>query len=139
MTIDQAAFSAGEAAFVDQQRVGYLATVYPDGRPHVVPVSPVLDLNRLVFATDIDTQKVRNLEGDPHVAIAFDSYSEDWDLLKQVVAHGEAYFIDSGPEFERDRALLYDRFPQYERYSPVEEGTAVIVEVRIDRAASWGL
>ncbi len=139
MTIDQEALTGSQVEFIDRQRVAYLATVYADGRPHVVPISPVLDMNRLVFATERDTQKVRNLEGDPHVAIGFDEYSEDWSQLKQLIAHGEAYFIDSGPEFERDRTLLYERFPQYPTEAPVEEGSAVIVEVRVDRVVSWGL
>ncbi|MEO8476997.1 MAG: pyridoxamine 5'-phosphate oxidase family protein [Actinomycetota bacterium] len=138
MTVDGPMFGPGVADFVASQRVGYLATVYPDGRPHVVPISPVLDLDRLVFATERDTQKVRNLEGDPFVAIAFDRYDEDWKQLVQVIVHGEAYVIDSGFEFERDRTLLYEKFPQYEADAPITEGEAIIVEVRADRVVTWG-
>ena len=36
--------------------------------------------------------------------------------------HGEAYVVDAGFEFERDRALLYEKFPQYESEAPIEEG-----------------
>lgn len=132
-------FTGPEAAFVTDRRVGYLASVYPDGRPHVVPVSPVLDLNRLVFATGGESQKVRNLRGDPNVAICFDRYDEDWSAIQLVIAHGESYFIDSGPEFERDRALLYEKFPQYPGSDPIEEGTSVIVEIRVDRVVSSGI
>ena len=116
-----------------------LATSYPDGRPHVVPISTVLDLDRLVFATEADTQKVRNIDADPNVAISFDEYHEDWSELKQVIVHGEAYLVDSGFEFERDRTLLYEKFPQYESEAPIEEGSSVVVEVRVDRVVSWGL
>jgi PPOX class probable F420-dependent enzyme len=138
MPVDGPVFGRGEADFVAVQRVGYLATVYPDGRPHVVPISPVLDLDRLVFATERDTQKVRNLEGNPLVAVAFDEYAEDWSRLKQVVVHGEAYVIDSGLEFERDRNLLYEKYPQYESEAPIDEGVSIIVEVRADRVVTWG-
>jgi PPOX class probable F420-dependent enzyme len=139
MPVDGPALSRAEADFVARQRVGYLATVYPDGRPHVVPISPVLDLDRLLFATEQDTQKVRNLEGNPFVAIAFDEYDEDWSTLVQVIVHGEAYVIDSGFEFERDRTLLYEKYPQYESEAPIEEGDSIIVEVRPDRVVTWGL
>jgi PPOX class probable F420-dependent enzyme len=139
MTLEGPTFDAAEAAFVAAARVCALATTYPDGRPHVVPVSPVLDLDRLVFASEADTQKVRNIEADPSVALCFDEYHEDWSQLRQVIAHGEAYMLDRGFEFERDRTLLYEKFPQYETEAPIEEGSSVIVEVRVDRVVSWGL
>ena len=139
MTVGGPVFNGAESAFVSQARTGALATTYPDGRPHVVPISTVLDLDRLVFATDRDAQKVRNIDADPNVAICFDEYHEDWSQLRQVVAHGEAYLVDSGPEFERDRALLYEKFPQYESAAPIDEGSSTIVEVRVDRVVSSGL
>jgi nitroimidazol reductase NimA-like FMN-containing flavoprotein (pyridoxamine 5'-phosphate oxidase superfamily) len=136
--LDGSAFSGAEAAFVSERRIGYLASVYLDGRPHLVPISPVLDMDRLVFATERATQKVRNLRGDPNVVVGFDEYHEDWRLLRQVIAHGEAYLVESGPEFMRDRALLYEKYPQYEAQAPIDEETSVIVEVRVDRVVSWG-
>jgi nitroimidazol reductase NimA-like FMN-containing flavoprotein (pyridoxamine 5'-phosphate oxidase superfamily) len=139
MSIDERVFSGLEAAFVDDRRVAYLATVYADGRPHVVPISPVLDLNRLVFASERDTQKIRNLQGDPAVSVGCDEYHEDWNELRQVLMHGRAYLVDGGPEFERDRGLLYAKFPQYETMAPITRETSVIVEVRVDRVVSWGL
>jgi PPOX class probable F420-dependent enzyme len=139
MTVDGQAFSRAEAAFVADRRVCSLATTYPDGRPHVVPISTVLDLDRLVFASEVDTQKIRNIEGSPMVAISFDEYSEDWSQLRQVIAHGEAFTIDAGFEFERARTLLYEKFTQYETEAPIEEGSSVIVQVRVDRVVSWGL
>ena len=138
MTIDGKLFRPEEAGFVALAREGHLATVRPDGRPHVVPISTVLDLDRLVFATARDTQKVRNLAHDPAVAISFDEYHEDWTQLVQVIVEGEAYVLDSGFEFERDRTLLYEKFPQYESEAPIEEGSSVIVEIRVDNVmSSW--
>jgi nitroimidazol reductase NimA-like FMN-containing flavoprotein (pyridoxamine 5'-phosphate oxidase superfamily) len=138
VSVDGPMLARDEADFVARHRVGYLATVYPDGRPHVVPISPVLDLDRLVFATEVDTQKVRNLGANPSAAIAFDEYDEDWSKLRQIVVHGGTYVIDSGFEFERDRTLLYEKYPQYEAEAPIIEGESLIVEVRIDRVVTWG-
>jgi nitroimidazol reductase NimA-like FMN-containing flavoprotein (pyridoxamine 5'-phosphate oxidase superfamily) len=132
-------FDPAAAAFVAARRVGYLATVLPDGGPHVVPVSTVLDLDLLIFASETDTQKIRNLEGFPRVALAYDEYDEDWSLLKQVVVRGRAMILERGFEFERDRQLLYDAFPQYEREAPIVEDESVIVEVSVDRVATSGL
>jgi nitroimidazol reductase NimA-like FMN-containing flavoprotein (pyridoxamine 5'-phosphate oxidase superfamily) len=132
-------FSSAERGFVARQRIAHLATTYTDGRPHVAPISPVLDLDRVVFATERATQKVRNITQSPAVAICFDEYSEVWSSLRQVIVHGNAYLVDSGFEFRRDRDLLYDKYEQYESDAPITEESTVIVEVRILRAASWGL
>jgi nitroimidazol reductase NimA-like FMN-containing flavoprotein (pyridoxamine 5'-phosphate oxidase superfamily) len=131
--------SGAAAAFVAPFRVGHLATFSEESGPHVVPISPVLDLDRLVFASEIDTTKVRNIRGNGSVSVCFDAYDEDWSRLRAAIVFGEAYLIGSGPEFERGRNLLYDKFAQYETDAPIEEGSSVIVEVRPDRVVTWGL
>ncbi len=138
MTLSGSPLSASETEFVASARVCHLATTRTDGTPHVVPISAVLDLDRLVFATEIGTMKVRNIHANPFVAICFDQYDEDWTLLKQVLLYGAPYFIETGMEFERDRNLLYEKYPQYESSAPIEEGASVIVEVEIERASTWG-
>ncbi len=134
---DALPLTPAETEFVERQRVAHLATVYPGGRPHVVPISPFLDLDRVIFASE-PNQKVANIRGNPAVAIAFDHYTEVWNALQGIVLHGTAYVLDGGFEFRRDRALLYEKFTQYESDAPIEEGDSVIVEVRIDRVVSWG-
>jgi PPOX class probable F420-dependent enzyme len=133
------ALTRGQAEFIEGQRVAALATVHADGTPHVVPISTVLDVDRLIFATERETQKVHNLMGDPHVALAFDEYSEDWGALRQVVVFGRAMVIESGPEFERGRGLLYEKYEQYAALAPIEQGESVIVEIRIDRVSVDGV
>ena len=131
--------SVAQADFVARQRVAHLATVTAAGGPHVVPISPALAEDRIVFATDVDSQKLRNLRGDPNVALCFDEYTEVWSELKQVVVFGRALLVQSGPEFTRDRGLLYEKFGQYEKDFPIEEGGSLLVEVAIERVSSFGL
>ena len=138
MTLSGSPLSGAETEFVSAARVAHLATTRRDGTPHVVPISPVLDLDRLVFATETNTVKVRNIRDNPFVAICFDRYDEDWELLQQVLIYGAPYFIETGMEFARDRNLLYEKFTQYESSSPIEEESSVIVEVEIERATTWG-
>ena len=95
-------------------RVGHLGTQRMGKWPHVVPVCHVLDLDRVVIASGYD-RKIEDIRENASVTYCVDAYPEDWDNgLAQVVVSGEAYLIESGPEFERDRALLYEKFPQYE-------------------------
>jgi general stress protein 26 len=128
-----------QASFVAGRRSAALATVKPDGMPHVVTICPVLDTDRVIFATELDTQKVRNMRFNDWVAICFDAYSEDWTALRQVIVHGPVLLIESGPDFERGRNLLYGTFEQYETQAPIEEGTSLVVEVPFDRVSAWNV
>ena len=131
--------TAAEAAFVSDARVGHLGTQRLGKWPHVVPVCHVLDLDRIVIASAYD-QKIADIRDNASVTYCVDSYSEDWDDgLAQVIVSGEAYLIESGPEFDRDRGLLYEKFPQYERVAPIEEGTTVIIEFRVQQVHSSGV
>ena len=85
-------------------------------------------------------RKIADLRENASISYCVDAYSEDWDnALAQVIVFGEAYLVESGPEFERDRNLLYEKFPQYERVAPIEEGTTAIIEFRVDRVHSNGV
>jgi nitroimidazol reductase NimA-like FMN-containing flavoprotein (pyridoxamine 5'-phosphate oxidase superfamily) len=139
VTAELGPLSGAAAAFVEPFRVGHLATFSDETGPHVVPISPVLDLDRLVFASEAETAKVRNLRANGSVSVCFDAYDEDWSRLRAVIVFGEAYVIESGPEFDRGRSLLYEKFVQYEAEAPIEEGSSVIVEIRADRVVTWGL
>jgi nitroimidazol reductase NimA-like FMN-containing flavoprotein (pyridoxamine 5'-phosphate oxidase superfamily) len=133
-----AALSPGEMEFIDPLPVARLATVDEQGAPHVVPICPVLDLDRIVFTSQAETAKVRNIDGDPRVAICWDEYLDDWDALRQVVAFGRASRVELGFEFDRDKTLLTEKFPQFLTQSVIEEGD-LIFEVKVERVSSWGL
>jgi len=128
-----------EAAFVSSARIGHLGTQRMGKWPHVVPVCHVLDLDRIVIASGYD-RKVDNIRDNASVTYCVDAYSEDWaNELAQVIMSGEAYLIESGPEFDRDRGLLYEKFPQYEVVAPIEEGSSVIIEFRVQQVHSTGV
>lgn len=53
-------------------RTAKVATVMPDGQPHVAPVWFVLDDGHIVFTTGANSVKGRNLRRDPRVALLAD-------------------------------------------------------------------
>ena len=53
-------------------RTGKLATVRPDGRPHVAPIWFVLDGDVVVFTTAASTVKGRALRRDPRATLCVD-------------------------------------------------------------------
>jgi PPOX class probable F420-dependent enzyme len=114
-------------------RVARLATVRPDGAPHLVPVVFVLEGDTVWLAVDEKPkrhrrlQRVVNIRAEPRVSLLADSYDEDWNRLWWVRADGRARIVGEGHELERAVSLLLDRYPQ-ERRPPKGPALAVDVE-----------
>ena len=128
-----------EREFITYQRVCRVATVDRNGRPHNVPVCPILEKDRIYFASAADGVKVQNIRATGQVAVTFDEYSEAWAGLRGVLIRATARIIETGPAFRRIRKLLYQRFPQYENQAALEEEESVILEATPTRIFSWGL
>jgi PPOX class probable F420-dependent enzyme len=50
--------------------IAHVATVLPEGSPHVVPVWISMEGEHIVFITDPRSVKARNIERDPRVALS---------------------------------------------------------------------
>lgn len=118
-------------------RVARLATVRPDGRPHVVPIVFALlgvhhDL-RVYWAVDrkpkrsTELQRLRNISADPHVELVVDGYDEAWERLWWVRAAGTSRIVDDAIESARALAALTTKYPQYVGSPP--DGPTVAIEV----------
>jgi PPOX class probable F420-dependent enzyme len=114
-------------------RVARLATVRPDGAPHLVPVVFVSEGDTVWLVVDEKPKRHRrlqrlvNIRAEPRVSLLVDSYDEDWRRLWWVRADGRARIVGEGPKLERALSLLQDRYPQ-ERGQP-PKGPALAVEV----------
>ena len=66
--------------FLDNAHTLQVASIGPDGRPHLVPMWFVVDAEGcIVFTTYRTSQKVRNIERDPRVTLLI----EDGSRLRQ--------------------------------------------------------
>jgi PPOX class probable F420-dependent enzyme len=126
------------ATMLRHARVARLATVLPDGSPHVVPVCPVLDGERLVVAMG-GGAKLGNVRRDPRVALVVDDYVEDWAGLRRVVVFGRAILVEDRAAWERARDLLYAKFAQYEPQAEILPGSTAVVEIEIERVSTEGV
>ena len=135
----------GEAiARLRSARVGRLATVTPDARPHVVPfVFALVERDRDVLAYWVvdrkpkrteRLQRLRNLEGNPAAEFVVDGYDEDWRTLWWVRASGTGRVIDAASD-ERAVALeaLAAKYPRYASDPP----PGPVVAIDIDRITGW--
>ena len=108
--------------------VARLATVGPDGRPHLVPVTFAVQDNRIYTAVDhkpkrtTNLRRLRNIAANPYVAVLADHYEDDWQRLWWVRAEGTARVVERDAEGIR---LLTQRYPQYESNPP--QGPVVVI------------
>jgi PPOX class probable F420-dependent enzyme len=122
----------------DRARVARLATVDPQGRPHVVPICFVLEGETLYTAVDEKPkrtrrlQRLRNIEANPHVEVLIDGYDEDWSRLWWVRLRGTARIVDDPRVVE----LLAAKYAQYRKHPPRGPVIAVSVEERSEWTAS---
>ena len=124
-------------------RVGRLATVRPDGSPHVVPfVFAVLERGaQLTAYWAVDEkpkrsrtiQRLTNIEANPAVELVVDGYEEDWTKLWWVRASGRARILPAGDERETAIAALLERYPRYRTAPPA----GPVVAIDIDRLTGW--
>ncbi len=126
-------------AFIRSQRVARLATVGADRTPHNVAICPVVLSSKIYFASADNARKVRNVQRNPRVALAFDTYNENWKQLAGVMIVGTGVVSTHGPGFRRARQALYRKYRQYARVAPIAEGESVIVCVTPTGSFSWGL
>ncbi|MEA2520974.1 MAG: hypothetical protein QOI81_620 [Actinomycetota bacterium] len=119
------------------RHVARVATVGSDGGPHVVPVCPVVDGDKVIFESSAGTGKTKNLLADPRVSICWDEYVDDWDALSQVVAFGRVRAL-AGDERARAAALLVQSYPQFLTQSAFDDDD-VVFEVTVERVSSWGV
>ena len=131
------AFTEAERAFVSPRPVARVATVQPDGAPHVVPVCPVVEGDRVIFESGAGTGKTRNLSADARVSICWDEYVDDWDTLSQVIAFGRVRALE-GAERAHAVSLLEDKHPQFLTQTTIGDDDWVC-EVKVERVSSWGV
>jgi len=122
-------------------RVGHLATVRPDGRPHVVACCFALQGDRLWTAVDAKPkatrrlQRLANVRAHPWASLLVDHYEEDWDALWWVRADGAASVLDVDATAERERALaaLAAKYEQYAAAPPQGE----VIAIAVERWSGW--
>jgi PPOX class probable F420-dependent enzyme len=121
-------------------RVARLATIRPDGAPHLVPFCFVLEGDVLYSAVDSKPKRQRSLarfrhvEAEPRVSVLVDHWSEDWAQLWWVRVDGRAAEVAHESEEERRAvALLMQKYAQYRSAPP--EGP--VLAITGERWSSW--
>jgi PPOX class probable F420-dependent enzyme len=121
-------------------RIGRLATVRADGRPHVVPIVFAVDGETIYSIADpkpkrgLDLLRHRNITANPAVSVLVDEYEESWERIWWVRADGMARVVEDGPERDATIRLLRAKYAQYATWT-TPFGAATVIQV--ERLASW--
>jgi PPOX class probable F420-dependent enzyme len=130
-------------AFAAEGRVARLATVDDTGSPHVVPVCYATDGRAYYSPIDAKPKRtpperlkrVRNIRGNPRVALLIDHYEEDWTRLRFLMVQGRAELLQEGAEWRTARALLEAKYPQYQALPLGASG--LVIKIVPDRVVRW--
>jgi PPOX class probable F420-dependent enzyme len=127
---------------VETARVARLATIDPDGRPHLVPIVFALDGDTLYSAVDAKPKRSRrlrrieNARERPDVTLLVDHYEDDWRRLWWIRLRGRARVLDNGEEAERALRLLTEKYEQYKDKPPGHPVLAIDVHEWRDWSAA---
>ena len=135
-----AQLTAGEArARFAAAPVARLATMTPDGGPHIVPVTFAIEDDRVYVAVDAkpkatrDLARLRNIRANPRVALLADHYEPDWAALWWARADGEARVVSDQAEMAGPITLLERRYPRYQADPP----PGPVIAVAVLRWSGW--
>jgi PPOX class probable F420-dependent enzyme len=118
-----------------QARIGRLATVTPDDRPHVVPVCFALHDGQIFTAVDAKPkatralQRLENVRAHGSASLLVDHYEEDWTRLWWVRVDGAATIEES----EAGIDALAAKYAQYRDQRP----QGPLIAIAAERWRSW--
>jgi len=128
-------------------RRAVLATARPNGKPRFMPVTFVLDGDRIYTPLDEkpksvadprDLARVHDIERDPRVTVLVDAWDEDWTKLAWLRVEGRERLVgpdgESVPEHANAVRLLRAKYAQYENQA-LER--LPLIAIDLGGARSW--
>jgi len=87
-----------------ESRNYWAVTLWPDGRPHAMPIWGVWDQETFWFSSGLRSRKARNVAGDPRCVITTE------DALNPVTVEGSADVVRDADEVARVLGLINDKY-----------------------------
>jgi nitroimidazol reductase NimA-like FMN-containing flavoprotein (pyridoxamine 5'-phosphate oxidase superfamily) len=100
-------------AYLLEAPVCRIATVRPNGEPHVIPVCPVFDGSETIYV-DLGpaSATASALRYEARISVLVDEYHDDWSKLRKVLLRCVAEQV-AGVEQEAAWKLIRQKFPQH--------------------------
>ncbi|NKQ57251.1 PPOX class F420-dependent oxidoreductase [Amycolatopsis sp. K13G38] len=129
------------ATFVERSRTATMATLGPDGMPHLVAMWYAVVDGKIWFETKVKSQKVVNLRRDDRITVLIEA-GHTYDQLRGVSVEGHAVISDDADEIWRVGVSVWERYngPYTEDVKPAVEmmmNKRVVVRVDPKRVRTW--
>jgi PPOX class probable F420-dependent enzyme len=129
------------ATFIEQQRVANMATLGPDGTPHLVAMwYAVLD-GDIWFETKARSQKAVNLRRDPRITCLMEA-GHTYDQLRGVSIEGRGEIVEDPDRLFEVGISVWERYngPYSEEVRPLVEfmlNKRIAVRIEAERIRTW--
>ena len=123
-------------AFFDEERVVTIATIGPNGRPHLMPLWYVVDKGLIAGWTFGKSQKVRNLERVPQATLQIEAGRDRYQELRGVMLECDVEILRDQADVEAIGLALARRYAGLRRapMSPPRRGRGCSSR----RPSAWG-
>lgn len=132
-------FSAVAQALLGSDAVAHVWTTNADGTPQVSVVWVIAHDDEILFGTDANSQKAKNLARDPRIVLSIEDVERNergWQ--RHLVVRGQAS-IEPGPDPElMDRLAVKYTGLQHHPLAMRDSPTSVIVRVQVERLSGVG-
>ena len=138
----QITFTEAEVAqFLEEQRVANIATIGPNGTPHLVAMWYAVVDGDIWFETKAKSQKAVNLRRDSTVTVMIED-GQTYDTLRGVSIDGEAEIVDDPETILRVGISVWERYtgPYTDEMRPFVDqmmNNRIAVRVVPNRIRSW--
>src|SRR3954463_7805383 len=138
----QIVMTDGEIAdFVENSRTATMATIGPDGRPHLVAMGYGVIDGQIWFETKAASQKAVNLRRDPRITVMIED-GLTYDTLRGVSIEGTAEIVEDPDALWNVGVNVWERYtgPYTEEMKPLVEfmlHKRIAVRVDATRTRSW--
>ena len=127
--------------FIAKSRTATMATVGPQGRPHLVAMWYAWIDGKIWFETKMKSQKVQNLKRDDSISVMIEA-GDTYDQLRGVALEGRAVISEDADEIWAVGVDVFERYtgPYSEEMKPFVEmmlNKRVVVRVDVDRVRTW--
>ncbi len=127
--------------FVAKSRNGTLATIGPDGQPHLVAMWYAVVDREIWFETKAKSQKAVNVRRDPRITFLLED-GDTYDTLRGVSFEGTAERVDDPDAIFRVGVSVWERYtgPYTEEAKPAVDmmmNKRIAIRLAVKRVRSW--
>jgi PPOX class probable F420-dependent enzyme len=126
---------------LQERRICNIATIGPNGMPHLVAMWFAVVDGEIWFETKAKSQKVQNLKRDPRISALVEA-GHTYDQLRGVEIEGTAEIVDDPDAIWEVGKSVWERYngPYSEEVKPLVElmlNKRVAIRIKADRVRSW--